>query len=121
VDDALRHLVRDLQRVPLALMLATSLPADLEHLIDTLDYVEQDRLTDVPTDHLAGRTKDIDFQLWIAREGEPCALLIPSLWGEGRGEGKPCMAAVPSSSGATQVSCRVTAKIAAGAPCPPPP
>ncbi len=72
LDDALRYLVRDLQvRVPLALMFATTFPADLERRIESLDYVEQDRLTDVPTDHLAGRTRDIDFQLWIAGEGEP--------------------------------------------------
>lgn len=72
VDDALRYLVRDLQvRVPLALLLVTSLPGDLERRVESLDYVEQDRLTDVPTDHLAGRTADVDFQIWIAREGEP--------------------------------------------------
>jgi hypothetical protein len=72
VDEAVRYLVRDLQvRVPLALLLVTSLPADLERRIEALAYVEQDRLTDAPTDHLAGRTADVDFQIWIAREGEP--------------------------------------------------
>ncbi len=72
VDDAVRYLVRDLQvRVPLALLLSTTLPTDLERRIQSLDYVEQDRLTEVPTAHLAGRTADVDFQLWIAGEGEP--------------------------------------------------
>ena len=72
VDDAVRHLVQHLQvRVPLALLLVTSLPTDLERRIEALAYVEQDRLTDAPTDHLAGRTADIDLQVWIAREGEP--------------------------------------------------
>lgn len=72
VDDAVRHLVQHLQvRVPLALLLVTSLPADLERRIEALAYVENDKLTDAPSDHLAGRTADIDFQIWIAREGEP--------------------------------------------------
>lgn len=72
VDEALRHLVRDLQvRLPLARLLVTSVPADLERRIQALDYVEQDRLTEVPSDHLAGQTADVDFQFWIAREGEP--------------------------------------------------
>ncbi len=72
VDDAVRYLVRDLQvRVPLAVLLVTSLPDDLTRRIESLDYVEHDRLTEAPTDHLAGRTADVDFQIWIAREGEP--------------------------------------------------
>ena len=72
VDDAVRHLVQHLQvRVPLALFLVTSLPTDLERRIEALAYVEEDRLTDAPTDHLAGRTADVDFQIWIARDGEP--------------------------------------------------
>ena len=72
VDEAVRYLVRDLQaRVPLALLLVTSLPADLERRVESLAYVEQHRLADTPTDHLAGRTADIDFQVWIPREGEP--------------------------------------------------
>jgi hypothetical protein len=72
VDEVVRYLVQDLQtRLPLAQLLVTSLPADLERRIQSLSYVEEDRLTAVPTDHLAGRAQDVDFQIWIAREGKP--------------------------------------------------
>ena len=72
VDDALRHLVRDLGvRVPLALLLTTRLPSELERRVTSLAYVGEDQSTEAPTDHLAARTEDVDFQVWIAREGEP--------------------------------------------------
>ena len=72
VDEAVRHLVRDLQvRLPLALMVATTLPAELERRLQSLDYVEEDTLGEVPADHLAGRTEDVDFQIWVPRQGEP--------------------------------------------------
>ena len=72
VDDAVRYLVQDLQlRVPLALLLVTSLPAEFERRVESLAYVELDPLTEVPTDHLAARTQDVDFQVWIPHDGEP--------------------------------------------------
>ncbi|WP_454018925.1 DUF2092 domain-containing protein [Azospirillum sp. Marseille-Q6669] len=72
IDDAVRYLVQDLRvRLPLALLLVSTLPDELEQRLQTLDYVERDMLTAVPTDHLAGRTEDVDFQIWIATEGPP--------------------------------------------------
>ncbi|WP_353860244.1 DUF2092 domain-containing protein [Azospirillum formosense] len=72
IDDAVRYLVQDLRvRLPLALLLVSTLPDELEQRLQTLDYVERDTLTAVPTDHLAGRTEDVDFQIWIATEGPP--------------------------------------------------
>ncbi|MBK4721493.1 DUF2092 domain-containing protein [Azospirillum sp. YIM DDC1] len=72
IDDAVRYLVQDLRvRLPLALLLVSTLPDELEQRLQALDYVERDTLTAVPTDHLAGRTEDIDFQIWIATEGPP--------------------------------------------------
>ncbi|MBB3266252.1 hypothetical protein FHW79_003890 [Azospirillum sp. OGB3] len=72
VDDAVRYLVQDLRvRLPLALLLVSTLPDELERRLQTLDYVERDTLTDVPTDHLVGQTEDVDFQIWIASEGPP--------------------------------------------------
>ena len=72
VDDAVRYLVQELQvRLPLALLLVTTLPAELDQRIQALDYVERDALTPVPTDHVAGQTEDVDFQVWVAAEGEP--------------------------------------------------
>jgi hypothetical protein len=72
VDEAVRHVVRDLQvRLPLAMMFVTTLPAELEGRLQSLDYVEEDTLGEVPADHLAGRSEDVDFQIWIPQQGEP--------------------------------------------------
>ncbi|WP_448191547.1 DUF2092 domain-containing protein [Azospirillum sp. sgz301742] len=72
VDDAVRHLVQDLQmRLPLALLLVSTLPAELDARLQALDYVERDGLTPVPSDHLAGQTEDIDFQVWVAASDPP--------------------------------------------------
>ena len=77
VDDAVVYFVRDLQmRLPLAPLLTTRFPAELEPRLQTVDYVE---LTDVlgePAHHIAGRTKAMDFQVWIAVGERPLPLRI---------------------------------------------
>ena len=71
LDDAIVYFVRDLKmRLPLAPLFTTRLPAELERRLQSIDYVE---LTDVlgePAHHLAGRTRVVDFQVWIAADGE---------------------------------------------------
>ncbi|MCW2243117.1 DUF2092 domain-containing protein [Azospirillum canadense] len=87
VDDAVRSLVQDLQiRLPLALLLVTTLPAELDQRIQALDYVERDTLTPVPTDHVAGQTEDVDFQIWVAAEGEPLPQRITITYKNDEGE-----------------------------------
>ncbi|MCW2241540.1 DUF2092 domain-containing protein [Azospirillum canadense] len=87
VDDAVRYLVQDLQvRLPLALLLVTTLPAELDQRIQALDYVERDTLTPVPTDHVAGQTEDVDFQVWVAAEGEPLPQRITITYKNDEGE-----------------------------------
>jgi len=72
VDGALVYLVRDLQvTLPLARMFHTRFPKDLEKLITSIMYVEEDYLFDVPTDHLAARSADVDLQIWIAQGEQP--------------------------------------------------
>ncbi|MBP2295805.1 DUF2092 domain-containing protein [Azospirillum rugosum] len=87
VDDAVRYLVQDLQiRLPLALLLVTTLPAELDQRIQALDYVEHDTLTPVPTDHVAGRTEDVDFQVWVAADGTPLPQRITITYKNDEGE-----------------------------------
>lgn len=87
VDDAVHHLVQDLQvRLPMALLLVTTLPAELEQRLQALDYVERDVLGAVPTDHLAGRTGDVDFQAWIAADGPPLPQRITITYKTDEGE-----------------------------------
>ena len=72
VDDAVRYVIQDLgMRLPLALMLVTTLPDELEQRLQSIDYVERNTLTPVPTDHLAGRGADVDFELWLAAGDTP--------------------------------------------------
>jgi hypothetical protein len=72
VDDAVRYVIQDLgMRLPLALMLVTTLPDELEQRLQSIDYVERNTLTQVPTDHLAGRGADVDFELWVAAGDTP--------------------------------------------------
>jgi hypothetical protein len=72
LDEVLVYMVRDLRKsVPLARMLTTGFPADLEKRATEFAIVEESTLFDVPTDHLAVRTPDVDLQLWIARGTEP--------------------------------------------------
>lgn len=66
IDDVIRYVVQDLDiRLPLALLLVSTLPAELDQRLQSIDYVERDVLTDGPTDHLAGRGADVDFEIWL--------------------------------------------------------
>lgn len=72
VDMALVYLVRDLQvTVPLARLFLTTLPQEMEKRVESVAFVETETLFDVPVDHLAARTADVDFQVWVPREKEP--------------------------------------------------
>ncbi|MGR8918050.1 MAG: DUF2092 domain-containing protein [Gammaproteobacteria bacterium] len=72
VDANVRFAVRGMGvRFPLARMLLTTFAAELERLTTAVDYVEKNVLDDVPTHHFAGQTADLDYQFWIAAEGDP--------------------------------------------------
>src|ERR1700737_576791 len=74
LDQAIKYALDDLKlRMPLALMLLSTLPSELDNLGVSADYVETTTITDVPCDHLAARTAGgVDFQVWVAKGGEPC-------------------------------------------------
>lgn len=72
VDEAVVFLVRDLQMIiPLARMLLTTFPQELEKQLAEVSYVEENRLFDVPTNHLAARSADVDLQVWITKGEQP--------------------------------------------------
>ena len=72
IDEKIKFMVRDLQiPLPLGRMFRTTFPAELANLVKAVDYVEEDMLTEVPTDHLAARTRDVDFQVWITQDKKP--------------------------------------------------
>ena len=77
LDKAIRYAVSSLDiRVPLAWMLLTSLPQDLERLTTDLSYVELDVLDEPATDHIAGSTKNVDYQFWIGPDDLPRRLVL---------------------------------------------
>jgi hypothetical protein len=87
VDDAVNYLVGVLKiPLPLAKMFRTNFSAELERLVEEIDYVELDVLTDVPTDHLAVRTRDVDFQIWIPQGKEPLPRRIVITYKNSKGE-----------------------------------
>ncbi|MCU0604791.1 MAG: DUF2092 domain-containing protein [Desulfobacterales bacterium] len=72
VDAVMVYVVKDLQiPVPLARMFTTTFPQQMEKLVKSIAYVETNRLFDVPTDHLAVRGDEADFQIWIAQGDAP--------------------------------------------------
>lgn len=72
LDEILVYFVRDLgMRLPLALMFSTGFPEELANRLEELNFVEVSAVTDVPCVHLAGRTDQIDFQVWIPETGDP--------------------------------------------------
>ncbi len=72
IDESIVHFVRDLgMRLPLAMMLVSQLPAELKARVRTLEYVEKTHMHGAPAHHIAGRTDDVDFQIWIADGDKP--------------------------------------------------
>lgn len=91
LDSAIRYAVSKMGvRVPLARLLTTTFPADLEKLTVDVDYVEHNTLGATPTDHIAGQSQDVDFQVWIAANLLPRRIVMtyknapgqPQFWAE---------------------------------------
>lgn len=66
IDAAIDYFLNDLHmRLPLSIMLMQRFPQELESRMTDIEYVEETDILGEPTHHLAGRTKDVDFQAWI--------------------------------------------------------
>jgi hypothetical protein len=71
IDDALNYFIDQLgMPVPLSELFASNLPKFTRNL-EELYYVERATIAGVPTDHLAGGTRNVDFQIWIAQGDQP--------------------------------------------------
>ena len=49
---------------------------DLERLSSEVEFVEHNELGTPPTDHIAGRTAEVDYQVWIASDNLPRRIVI---------------------------------------------
>ena len=75
IDAAIMYFLRDLHmRLPLAMLLTSRFPAELERRTQALDYVERTAIDGTPVHHLAGRTETVDYQVWITEGARPRAL-----------------------------------------------
>ena len=77
IDEAVMYFLKDLgMRLPLAILLTSQFPAEIERRTEALDYVEKTVIDGTPTHHLAGRTETVDYQVWIAEGAQPLPLRI---------------------------------------------
>jgi hypothetical protein len=58
------------------MLFAQSVKEELEKRITEIDYVELTTIAGKPADHLAARTADIDFQIWLAQGEQPLPLRV---------------------------------------------
>ena len=77
IDRSVVHFVSDLgMRLPLAMMLLTRMPSEFEARVSSVDIVEKATVLGKPSHHLAARTKDVDFQVWVADGDQPLPLRV---------------------------------------------
>jgi hypothetical protein len=75
IDQAVTYFLKDLHmRLPLAALLLSRFPAEIDGRTQSLDYVERTLIHNTPAHHLAGRTETVDYQLWIAEGAQPLPL-----------------------------------------------
>jgi len=88
LDQVINYAVNGLKiRVPLAVMLSSTLPSELDSLVVSADYVETTGITDVPCDHVAARTsRGVDFQVWVAQGSQPLPRRIVITYKEEAGQ-----------------------------------
>jgi hypothetical protein len=77
IDDAVVYFRKDLRmRLPLAAMLLTTLPAELERRMTGSEYVEETGILGQPAHHLYVQGDTVDLQVWIAAGKEPVPLRL---------------------------------------------
>jgi hypothetical protein len=71
------YFLRDLgMRLPLAMLVTSRLPEELNRRTQVLNYVEATVFDGIPVHHLAGRTETVDYQAWISEGDQPIPLRI---------------------------------------------
>jgi len=77
IDEAVKYFLKDLHmRLPLAALLTSRFPGEIESRTQALEYVEKTVIDGTSTHHLAGRTETVDYQVWIAEGAQPLPLRI---------------------------------------------
>ena len=77
IDEAVMYFLRDLgMRLPLAMLVTSRLPEEIDRRTQSLNYVEETVIDGIPVHHLAGRTETVDYQAWIPEGDQPLPLRI---------------------------------------------
>jgi hypothetical protein len=77
IDEAVKYFLKDLNmKLPLAVLLVSQLPVELERRTQSLDYVEKTTIHGQAAHHLAARTETVDYQVWIAEGPKPLPLRV---------------------------------------------
>lgn len=77
IDEAVIYFLKDLHmRLPLAALLLSRFPSELENRTQSLEYVETDVIHGTTVHHLAGRTETVDYQAWIPAGAQPLPLRV---------------------------------------------
>lgn len=87
VDETIVYFVRDLgMKLPLAVLLVSQLPAELNDRVRSVDYVERTSMNGAPSHHLAARTDTVDFQVWVADGDKPVPQRVVITYKKAKGE-----------------------------------
>jgi hypothetical protein len=87
LDGAVAHYIRGLgMRLPLAVLMVSTVDQELERRVTAIDYVEHSTLCAQPCHHLAGRTDTTDVQVWIADGAKPVPLRVVITYREEPGQ-----------------------------------
>jgi len=87
LDATIVYFVRDLgMRLPLAALLLSQLPAELNDRVRSIDYVERTSIHGAPAHHLAARTDMVDFQVWVADGDRPLPQRVVITYKQAKGE-----------------------------------
>ena len=87
IDASVRYFVSHLHmRLPLAAMLMSGFAQELQKRVTEIALVEETDILGEPANHLAGRMKDIDFQVWISNDKRALPLRIIITYREDAGQ-----------------------------------
>lgn len=87
LDATVVHFVRDLKmRLPLAVLLMAHFPEEIQQRVQSIEYVESTQIHGQPVHHIAARTADVDFQVWIADDKRALPLRIVLTYKQAEGQ-----------------------------------
>jgi hypothetical protein len=87
LDESLTYFLKDLNmRLPLAMLLASDLPQQLDKRITHLEYVEKTSILGEPAHQIAGSTDSVDFQIWVSAGKKPLIQRLVLTYPDAEGE-----------------------------------